>query len=71
MTLYRVHFQIAYGGLYYSESFTDWRDADHMRTDILAAMNGGGWLRFLGIEVSDDNGETWEPYRVGQSEEAS
>lgn len=67
--LYRVEFQIAYGGFYYSESFEDFRDADHMRTDILSACHGGGWIRFLRIEMSDDNGETWEPWMY-QTEEA-
>lgn len=55
--IYRVHFQIAYGGFYYSESFTDERDADNLAKDIL--FNTDGVVRFRGIEVSDDNGETW------------
>ena len=67
--LYRVRFQLSYGGFYYSETFTDIRDAKNLRTDILTANNAGGGIRFFGIEGSDDGGETWEPYQVGQTAE--
>lgn len=59
--IYRVHFQIAYGGFHYSESHTDLRDAENLREDIKGTE---GWVRFLGIEVSDDGGETWEPLNM-------
>lgn len=64
--LYRVEFRFRYGGTYYSESFTDTRDVENLYQDLANATDR---VRFVGTEMSDDGGETWEPYRVGQTAE--
>lgn len=55
-TMYRVEFGFAYGGTYYSETFTDKRDVRNMVEDI---EDSGGRVRFIGVDVSED-GETWD-----------
>jgi hypothetical protein len=60
MKWYRVEFQFAYGGIYFTEPFESWNDVDNFLRDI---ENSEGRVRLRGVEAKDPTG-WWEPVDV-------